>query len=118
MRVSVLVAVLGAFLSTGAPSAAQAASYVVSPTGSDTASGASGAPWRTIQRAVTAAKPGDVVSVEDGTYAGLACEGVSGTAAARIVFKARNRWGAKINAPTSGSREDFVQLMSCSFITI
>jgi hypothetical protein len=115
MRGSVLVAALAASLSAGV---AHAADYVVSPTGSDTASGLSGAPWRTIQRALSSAKPGDVVTVEDGTYAGIACDGVSGTAAARIVFKARNRWGAKINAPTSGSSEDFVQLASCSFITI
>jgi len=115
MRVSILAAALAAFLSA---TAAQAADYVVSPTGSDTASGLSGAPWKTIQRALTSAKPGDVVTVEDGTYAGLACDGVSGTAAARIVFRARNRWGAKINAATSGSSEDFVQLASCSFITI
>ena len=115
MRVSILVAALAAFLSAGA---ARAADYVVSPTGSDTASGLSGAPWKTIQRALSSAKPGDVVTVEDGTYAGIACDGVSGTAAARIVFKSRNRWGAKINAATSGSSEDFVQLASCSFITI
>jgi hypothetical protein len=118
MRVSVLAAALVAFVSAGAPSAAQAADYLVSPTGSDTASGLSGSPWRTIQRALTSAKPGDVVTVENGSYAGLACDGVSGTSAARIVFKSRNRWGAKINAPTSGSSEDFVQLSSCSFITI
>jgi Right handed beta helix region len=115
MRVSILAAALAAFLSAAA---AQAADYVVSPTGSDTASGLSGSPWKTIQRALTTTKPGDVVAVEDGTYAGLACDGVSGTAAARIVFKSRNRWGAKINAATSGSSEDFVQLASCSYITI
>jgi hypothetical protein len=116
MRRSILVAALGAL--AGTPSIVLAADYVVSPTGSDTASGQSGAPWRTIQRALTSVKPGDVVTVEDGTYAGLACDGVSGTAAARISFRARNRWGAKITTATSGSTEDFVQLSSCSFITI
>src|SRR5204863_2305577 len=105
-------------LSAAAPSAARAADYAVSATGSDTASGLSGAPWRTIERALTTVKPGDVVTVEDGTYAGLACDGVSGTAAARIVFRSRNRWGAKINAPTSGSTQDFVQLSSCSYVTV
>ncbi|HEY7372513.1 MAG TPA: right-handed parallel beta-helix repeat-containing protein, partial [Polyangia bacterium] len=105
-------------LGLAAPSPARAASYGVSPTGSDTASGMSGAPWRTIQRAFDTVKAGDVVTVEDGTYAGIACDGVSGTAAARIVFKSRNRWGAKITSATSGSSEDFVQLASCSYITI
>jgi hypothetical protein len=105
-------------LSFGVASPARAADYVVSPSGSDGASGVSGAPWRTIQRALSSVRPGDVVTVEDGTYAGIACDGVSGSAAARIVFRARNRWGAKINAPASGSPEDFVQLAACSFITI
>jgi hypothetical protein len=34
------------------------------------------------------------------------------------VFRARNKWGAKITSPTSGSTEDFVQLSSCSYLTI
>ena len=118
IRTSILAAACGAALSAAAPSPARAADYAVSPTGSDTASGLSGAPWRTIERALTTVKPGDVVTVEDGTYAGLACDGVSGTAAARIVFRSRNRWGAKITSATSASTEDFVQLASCSFITV
>jgi hypothetical protein len=52
-------------------------------------------------------KAGDVVVVEDGSYAGLACDGVSGTANARIVIHSRTRWGAKINAATSQSSQDF-----------
>ncbi|MFI5077865.1 MAG: right-handed parallel beta-helix repeat-containing protein, partial [Vicinamibacteria bacterium] len=118
VRISILTAALAVLGAAGLSSAVRAANYVVSPTGSDTASGLSGTPWRTIQRSLTSVRPGDVVTVEDGTYAGLACDGVSGTAAARIVFRARNRWGAKINAPASGSPEDYVQLASCSFITI
>ena len=118
MRRSILVAALGGLAAAAVPSAVWAADYVVSPTGSDTASGLSGAPWRTIQRALTSVKPGDVVTVEDGMYQGIACDGVSGTAAAPISFRSRNRWGAKINTATSGSTEDFVQLSSCSFITI
>jgi parallel beta helix pectate lyase-like protein len=118
MRGSILAAALGGLLSAALPSAARATDYVVSPTGSDAASGLPGTAWRTIQRALASVKPGDIVTVEDGTYAGLACDGVSGSAAARIAFRARNRWGAKINAATSGSTEDFVQLSSCSFITI
>ncbi|HMF42251.1 MAG TPA: right-handed parallel beta-helix repeat-containing protein [Polyangia bacterium] len=117
-RVSILVAAaLAGLLSAAAPRAARATDYAVSPTGSDTATGLSGAPWRTIQRALTTVKAGDTVTVEDGTYAGLACDGVSGTAAAPIVFRSRNRWGAKITSATSASTQDFVQLASCSFIT-
>jgi hypothetical protein len=120
-RISGFLAALTAFVVAGisaiSPSA-RAASYAVSPSGSDTASGLSGAPWRTIQRALTTVKAGDVVTVEDGTYAGLACDGVSGTAAAPIVFRSRNRWGAKVTSATPDSTEDFVQLSSCSYVTL
>ena len=96
---------------------AQAADYSVGPGGSDTASGQASAPWLTIQRAFKTVKAGDTVTVEDGTYAGVACDTVSGTAAARIVFRSRNKWGAKITSATSGSAQDFVQFSSCSYIT-
>ncbi|HSS40611.1 MAG TPA: right-handed parallel beta-helix repeat-containing protein, partial [Polyangia bacterium] len=96
---------------------AYATAYSVSPTGSDTASGLSSAPWRTIQRALDTVNAGDIVTVEDGTYAGLACDTVSGTASAPIVFRSRNKWGAKITSATSDSSQDFVQFSSCSYIT-
>jgi parallel beta-helix repeat protein len=118
MRVSVLTAAVAGILSVVVPSAARATEYEVSPTGSDAGSGLPGVPWGTIQRALSTVQPGDVVTVENGFYQGIACDGVSGTADARIVFRARNRWGARINAPTANSPEDFVQLSSCSFITI
>src|SRR5207253_942612 len=81
---------LVAVILTGVAAAAGAAEYVVSTAGDDAATGLAGAPWRTIQRALRAVKPGDTVTVEVGTYAGLACDGTSGTAASRIVLRARN----------------------------
>jgi len=117
-RVPVSARLVAVVIVTGLSAAADAADYVVSTGGDDAASGAAGAPWRTIQRALRAVKPGDTVTVEDGTYAGLACDGVSGTAAARIVFRARNRWGPKITSATPDSPQDFVQLSSCSYVTI
>ncbi len=97
---------------------ARATEYSVSPTGNDKATGLAGAPWLTIQRALSSVKPGDVVTVDDGTYAGLACDSVSGTAAAPIVFRSRNKWGAKITSATADSTQDFVQLSSCSYVTV
>jgi parallel beta-helix repeat protein len=93
---------------------ASAKEYVVASGGQDSATAG---PWRTLQRALDTVAPGDVVLVEDGTYAGLACDGVSGAPDARIVFRARNRGGAKINQATSESTQDFVQFSSCSHIT-
>ncbi len=78
----------------GAP-AAHAADYVVSTAGNDGASGLAAAPWRTLQRAWNAGtlRAGDTVTVDDGTYAGFACNGTSGTAAARASRCARAiRW--------------------------
>src|SRR5262245_30071946 len=101
---------------------ARAADYVVSATGNDAAAGSAASPWLTIQRVWRTVAPGDTVTVEDGTYAGVACDGVSGTASARIVIRARNRGGAKINAPGAGvggdASQDYIQLSSCSYITV
>ena len=113
-----VAAPLVAVILMGVPVVAEAGDYVVSTAGDDAATGVAGAPWRTIQRALRAVKPGDTVTVEDGTYAGLACDGMSGTAASRIVFRARNRWGAKITSATADSTQDFVQLSSCSYVTV
>jgi hypothetical protein len=98
---------------------AAAAGYHVSPTGDDSAAGTATAPWKTLQKAAGKVAAGDTVTVADGTYAGFLCDGKKGTADARIVFKSANKWGAKItSAGTGASREDFVQLNSCSYVTV
>ena len=100
--------------------AARAAEYVVSTTGNDSGSGLAAAPWRTLQRAWSggALRAGDTVTVEDGTYAGFGCNGTSGTAAARIVIRARNPLGAKISSASPSSTQDYIQLSSCSYVTV
>jgi MYXO-CTERM domain-containing protein len=104
------------------PLTAEANDYLVSNAGSDDASGLSGSPWQTLQRAWQSVKAGDTVTAEDGTYAGFACDSVSGTAVAPIVFKSRNPLGAKINAPGadvgSSASQDYIQLSSCSFVIV
>src|SRR4051794_26987970 len=44
------------------------ATYFVAPTGADDAPGTMERPWRTIQRAIDAAGPGDTVYVRSGAY--------------------------------------------------
>ena len=62
------IRVVAAFVTCVAP--AHAAEYFVATNGNDSASGATGAPFRTIRRAITAAMPGDTVRIQSGTYSG------------------------------------------------
>lgn len=68
----------------------------VATTGSDSNAGTQAAPFRTIQRAATAAKPDTTVHVAPGTYAGNVKTTVNGTATARIRYVSTTRWGAKV----------------------
>jgi parallel beta-helix repeat protein len=117
MRTSVLAVAL---LILGSAGRAAAANYFVAPTGDDNAAGTSaGAPWKTLQKAAGKVVAGDVVTAADGTYAGFKCSDKSGTAAARIVFRAANKGGAKITSAGAGAdSQDWVQLSSCSYVTV
>jgi parallel beta-helix repeat protein len=86
------------------------------PTGNDAASGLTGAPWATLQYAVNQLSPGDILTVEDGTYVGFYMDHVDGTAAQRITITARNRLGAIINAPPAGQTRN-CEFRSCSYVT-
>ncbi|HEX8550705.1 MAG TPA: DUF1565 domain-containing protein [Abditibacteriaceae bacterium] len=67
---------------------ANAATYYVSPKGNDAKPGTSlGAPLRTIQKAVNAAKPGDTILVRGGTYRETVSSPRSGTSNARITIQ-------------------------------
>lgn len=90
------------------------AAYFVSPSGSDSASGASDQPWRTLQHAADTVAAGDSVTVAAGNYAGFNL-GTSGTASARITFTAQS--GAIINSrnPTTA---DGINLEGADYVTI
>lgn len=118
MRTSAHVSIV-AFAILASAGQAFAAGYFVSPTGDDNAAGTAAAPWKTLQKAAGKVVAGDTVTVADGTYGGFLCDGKKGTAEARIVFKSANKWGAKITSKGVGaSGEDFVQLNSCSYVTV
>jgi hypothetical protein len=63
----------------------------VSPRGSDSNAGTPAAPFRTVQKAVNAARPGDYILLRAGTYSGpVVIEGKSGSPGAPITMRP---WG-------------------------
>src|SRR5579864_4080172 len=68
---------------------AQATTYYVSPSGSDTNPGTQAAPFRQIRAAIAKVKPGDTVSIADGSYLGFDVNSINGTAAAPITIQAQ-----------------------------
>jgi hypothetical protein len=138
LRRMFLLGVMAPFCWHGSPARAQTGSnsYYVATTGSDSNPGTVSAPVRTIQQAVNLAKPGDTVTVGDGTYGpeghftcgtlcsqkGYAAPVVfynSGTASAPITVTAQNKWGATLdcNLPYgySGDGTDGVQACDTYF---
>lgn len=64
---ALLLGARAAVFAVAAP-ANRAATYYVSPAGDDGAAGTAAAPWRTLQHAVDALKPGDTVLIGPGIY--------------------------------------------------
>jgi hypothetical protein len=93
--------------------------FYVAPTGSDSNSGSSVAPFKTLQRGADAvANPGDTVIVEAGTYAGFVLgwnTAVNGTAGSPITFEAQP--GVVINA-CNNTTPDGIDVEGCNYITI
>lgn len=65
-----------------------AATYYLSPTGSDSNPGTAVSPWRTFRKAASVVRAGDTVIVRDGTYTGGVSIETPGTGSKPIVFKA------------------------------
>ncbi|WP_207485261.1 right-handed parallel beta-helix repeat-containing protein [Arenibaculum pallidiluteum] len=75
------------------------ADLYVSTSGSDSGSGTSSSPFRTIAKASQMAQPGTTVHVAPGTYEGGFSTSKSGTASAPITYVSDVKWGAKIVPP-------------------
>ena len=91
------------------------ATYYVAPLGADGAAGGAAAPWRTLQYAADRVAAGDTVFVRPGSYVGFDLR-TSGTAAARITFKAEK--GAVINQVNTVTNRDGINLENASYVTI
>lgn len=94
-----------------------AATYEVSPSGNDANAGSAAQPWKTLIKAATTVQAGDTVLVNNGTYAGFRMR-TSGTAAARITFKSKTKYGAKITSPGPNNDPDLIAILSASYVTI
>jgi PKD repeat protein len=114
-----------------APPPASGRVLYVSPSGSDSNSGSQTSPFRTIQKAADVVLPGDTVIVEDGVYTmgtsnsycsnatAVVCLTRGGTASNWVTFKARNRWGAKIDGQNNRVQNGFrFASSSASYIRI
>jgi len=97
--------------SDGDPKEAPSSSvHYVSPLGSDANDGTELRPWANIQHADILVKPGDTVVVLDGTYKGDITLASSGTAEHPIVYKAKNKWRAKLVGTGTGDGSAVVRL--------
>jgi hypothetical protein len=86
---------------------ATAATYYVSPSGSDSGPGTSSSPWKTLQKCATTMNGGDTCIAKDGTYSDKATgfsdrimnltSRISGSSGSWTTFKSENKWGAVID---------------------
>jgi hypothetical protein len=86
--------------------AGEGATYWVATDGDDANPGSAEEPFRTLQRAVDAAGPGDTVIVRDGVYGRAGCRSDSdyavnidhgGTPSAYLAIRAENKWRAVLD---------------------
>lgn len=87
------------------PSPTVTSHLYVATGGSDTNTGSSSLPFKTITKALSMASPGTMIHVAPGTYAGNVYSIVSGTADAPIRVVSDVKWGAKI-IPKSSDTSD------------
>src|SRR5215470_5964986 len=119
------LAIIGA--APGAPERG-VATYHISPTGSDSNPGSEARPFRTIQKAADSVKPGDTVLVDDGVYAYsgpndcygkvVVCVSRGGSPDNWVVFRSKNKWGAKLDGGNGKAGAGFVVQGGASFVRI
>lgn len=78
------------------PANTAGAALYVSPNGSDSNSGGPNEPFRTIERAAKAARPGTTVLVAPGLYTGTIQTRTAGTASAAIRYQSAVKWAARL----------------------
>jgi hypothetical protein len=109
-RIACLLALMGF-----AARPASAKTYYLSPTGSDSRSGSSTSPWKTLAKAASTMVAGDTVLLADGDYAGGFKHTRYGTASAPITYKAINPGKANLRGDLT-STEDGITVYNTSFV--
>jgi hypothetical protein len=102
--------------------------YHVSPRGSDSNPGSEARPFRTIQKAADSVKPGDTVLVGDGVYAYsgpndchgkvVVCVSRGGSRDNWVVFRSKNKRGAKIDGANGNADTGFTFRGGASYVRI
>ena len=95
--------------------AAEAATYYIVPTGSDSGSGSSSAPWATFGKAWGTLQPGDTLILKDGTYTQALKPTVSGTAGGPIIIRAEHDGQAILDGQSNHSG---ISIDSRQYLTI
>lgn len=99
-----------------APAAASAATYYLSPTGSDSNTGtSSGSAWASLSKANSTVRAGDVVLIADGTYSGFPNPSVDGTANARITYVGDLATPANVRASGGTLNRSYVTIKGIRF---
>jgi hypothetical protein len=98
--------------------------YYVSPLGNDTNPGTQASPFRSIQKAADIVNPGDTVVVENGVYTDTNGDdavvkiGRGGLSNNWIVFRSKNRWGAKLDGQNSATSNGFEFINGVGYVRI
>ncbi len=109
---------IAGLMALGAVAAPEGHSYYVSPNGSDTNAGTQAAPWKTVQRAAGAVKPGDTVYLMAGTYPGRLQINHSGEEGRPITFRNYRDQAATIDGKDASGGAGVVQVFNQGHIVL
>ena len=105
MKVFALLCLLAMIIGLGGRVCA--ATYYVATNGANNSPGTAGQPWATLQYAVDALAPGDVIIIRAGTYAGCRI-GKSGAANASKILKAETGARVLLNALSPSNKHQSI----------
>jgi parallel beta-helix repeat protein len=113
-----VAAALAALGSLASASASAATKYYVAPTGSDSNSGSSAAPFRQIRKAISVSNPGDTVLVTDGSYLGFDLDSMAGTAGAPFTIRALGSAAEVLPTTDRSDNRDTIHILFSSYVVI